>query len=115
MTISMNSILCGVVGFLLGSAGVAHGSRKRNPLSFCFGLLCLLAGAAAVYLALIDRAIDEAEDEEEDEEESETPKAEEVAPEAPKAEETPAPKAEESVPEAPAAAEEPAPVQEDAE
>ena len=107
MTISMNSILCGVVGFLLGSAGVAHGSRKRNPLSFCFGLLCLLAGAAAVYLALIDRAIDEAEDEDETEEESEAPKAEEsVAPEAPKAEE--------SVPEAPAA-EEPAPVQEDAE
>ena len=113
MTISMNSILCGVVGFLLGSAGVAHGSRKRNPLSFCLGLLCLLAGAAAVYLSLIDRAIDEAEDEE-----SAAPKAEEVAPEAPKAEESVAPetpKAEESVPEAPAATEDAAPVQEDAE
>ena len=109
MTISMNSILCGVVGFLLGSAGVAHGSRKRNPLSFCFGLLCLLAGAAAVYLSLIDRAIDEAEDEEE-EEESAAPKAEEVAPEAPKAGEA-APE----VPEAPAATEDAAPVQEDAE
>ncbi len=108
MTISMNSILCGVVGFLLGSAGVAHGSRKRNPLSFCFGLLCLLAGAAAVYLALIDRAIDEAEDEEAKEETAE--KSEAPAPEAPKAGEA-APE----VPEAPAAAEEPAPVQEDAE
>ena len=108
MTISMNSILCGVVGFLLGSAGVAHGSRKRNPVSFCFGLLCLLAGAAAVYLSLIDRAIDEAEDEEAEEETAE--KSEAPAPEAPKAGEA-APE----VPEAPAAAEEPAPVQEDAE
>ncbi|MBQ6987304.1 MAG: hypothetical protein IJQ25_10000 [Oscillibacter sp.] len=108
MTISLNSILCGVVGFLLGSAGVAHGSRKRNPISFCFGLLCLLAGAAAVYLSMIDRAIDEAEDEAEAEEEAaEAPKAEEVAPEAPKAEE--------SAPEAPAAEESAAPVQEDAE
>ncbi|MBQ7682347.1 MAG: hypothetical protein IJT31_09095 [Oscillibacter sp.] len=108
MTISLNSILCGVVGFLLGSAGVAHGSRKRNPISFCFGLLCLLAGAAAVYLSMIDRAIDEAEDEAEAEEEAaEAPKAEEVAPEAPKAEE--------SAPEAPAAAEDAAPVQEEAE
>ena len=107
MTISLNSILCGVVGFLLGSAGVAHGSRKRNPISFCFGLLCLLAGAAAVYLSMIDRAIDEAEDEAEGEEEAaEAPKAEETAPEAPKAEE--------SAPETPAA-EEAAPVQEDAE
>ncbi|MBQ9617319.1 MAG: hypothetical protein IJR48_03050, partial [Oscillibacter sp.] len=100
--------LCGVVGFLLGSAGVAHGSRKRNPISFCFGLLCLLAGAAAVYLSMIDRAIDEAEDEAEGEEEAaEAPKAEETAPEAPKAEE--------SAPEAPAAEESAAPVQEDAE
>ena len=108
MTISLNSILCGVVGFLLGSAGVAHGSRKRNPISFCFGLLCLLAGAAAVYLSMIDRAIDEAEDEAEGEEEAaEAPKAEETAPEAPKAEE--------SAPEAPAAEESAAPVQEDAE
>lgn len=105
MTISLNSILCGVIGFLLGSAGVAHGSRKRNPISFCFGLLCLLAGAVAVYLSLIDRAIDEAEDEAETEEET-----------AEKSDEAPAeaPKAEESVPEAPAA-EEAAPAQEDAE
>ena len=109
MTISLNSILCGVVGFLLGSAGVAHGSRKRNPISFCFGLLCLLAGAAAVYLSLIDRAIDEAEEDAEDEDE-------EAEAEAEKPEAAPAEKPEEvAAPAEEPKAEEAAPAQEDAE
>ena len=77
---SLSHILCGVFGFLLGSAGVAHGSRKRNPVSFAFGLMFLLAGAAAVFMALVDRAVEEAEDEQEEEEaEEEAEAAEEVA------------------------------------
>ena len=109
MTISLTNILCAAFGFLLGSAGVAHGSRKRNPISFGLGLLCLLAGAAAVYLSWIDRAIDEAEEEAEAEEE-------EAEAEAAKPEAAPAEKPEEvAAPAEEPKAEEAAPAQEDAE
>ena len=77
---SLSHILCGAFGFLLGSAGVAHGSRKRNPLSFALGLMFLLAGAAAVFMALVDRAVEEAEEEEDEEEaEAEAEEAEAAA------------------------------------
>lgn len=76
---SLSHILCGVFGFLLGSAGVAHGSRKRNPVSFAFGLMFLLAGAAAVFMALVDRAVEEAEEEEDEEEEEEAEEEAEAA------------------------------------
>ena len=63
---SLSHIICGVVGFLLGSAGVAEGSRKRNPVVFSLGLCCLLAGAAACFMAWLNRAIDEAEEDEDE-------------------------------------------------
>ena len=75
---SLSHILCGAFGFLLGSAGVAHGSRKRNPLSFALGLMFLLAGAAAVFMALVDRAVEEAEEEEDEEEAEAEAEAEEA-------------------------------------
>ena len=104
MTISLTSILCGVFGFLLGSAGVAQGTRKRNPLLFLLGLCFFLAGAVSCFLTLVDRAVEEVKEEEEAEE------AEQVAEET----ETAAP-AEESAPVKQPAPEESAPSPEDAE
>lgn len=70
INLSLSHILCGIFGFLLGSAGggaAAYGAKKRKPLSFCLGLFFSLIGAAVVFMSLIDAAVEE---DEEDAEES---------------------------------------------
>ncbi|MBR3570717.1 MAG: hypothetical protein IKN96_08000 [Oscillibacter sp.] len=73
INLSLSHILCGIFGFLLGSAGggaAAYGAKKRKPLSFCLGLFFSLIGAAVVFMSLIDAAVEE-EGEEGDEESGE--------------------------------------------
>lgn len=72
INLSLSHLLCGLFGFLLGSAGggaAAYGAKKRKPLSFCLGLFFSLIGAAVVFMSLIDAAVED--DDEEDDEESE--------------------------------------------
>lgn len=73
INLSLSHLLCGLFGFLLGSAGggaAAYGAKKRKPLSFCLGLFFSLIGAAVVFMSLIDAAVEEDDEDEEESEES---------------------------------------------
>lgn len=113
MSISISHAICGIIGFLLGSAGAGgavYGAKKHNRLSFILGVLFALSGVAVfcssvLFKAAVEEeladALDDAE-EEADEAEAEADEAEaeaeEAVEEAEEAEEEAAPAEEEAAP-----------------
>ena len=99
VNISLTHVLSGIIGFLLGSASVVNGAKKRNPLTVLIGLLFLLGSAYACFLALVSATVEEYEDEETEADEEESPEAVEEPDETPEPEKT-VPETDEKSPEA---------------
>lgn len=107
MSISISHAICGIIGFLLGSAGAGgavYGAKKRNRLSFILGVLFALSGVAVfcssvLFKAAVEEEIADAlDDAEEEADEAEAEAAEEAEEAAAEAEEEAAPAEEEAAP-----------------